>query len=137
MASTSRSSETSFAPASTIVMPPLCPATTRSNVLFAMSASSGFTTSSPLTQPMRTAPIGPSQGMSEIASASEAPLMPRMFAGFFWSTDMTVATTCTSFLIHSGKRERIERSIMRPLRIAVSEGRPSRFMNPPGTLPAE
>ena len=41
-----------------------------------------------------------------------------------------------SFLNPSGNSGRIERSISRLARISLSEGRPSRLMNPPGILPA-
>src|SRR5690242_2601261 len=44
--------------------------------------------------------------------------------------------TWTSFLNPSGKSGRIERSMIRALRISASEGRPSLLMKPPGILPA-
>ena len=48
----------------------------------------------------------------------------------------TVAITCTSFLKPFGQSGRIGRSIMRAVRIARSEGRPSRLKKPPGIFPA-
>ena len=51
------------------------------------------------------------------------------------STDSTVATTCTSLrmpLLNSG---RSGRSIRREVSVAFSDGRPSRLMKPPGSLP--
>ena len=50
---------------------------------------------------------------------------------------MTVLTTWTSLRMASSNNERMERSATRALRIADSEGRPSRLMNPPGIFPAE
>ena len=44
-------------------------------------------------------------------------------------------TTCTSFWNPSGKRGRMERSMMRQERISSSRGRPSRLMKPPGIFP--
>ncbi len=51
-------------------------ATTRSKSLDSCSCFHvGLRTSSPSMWPMRTAPIGPSKGISEIPSAAEAPLI--------------------------------------------------------------
>ena len=74
--------------------------------------------------------------MSEIVSADEAPLIARMVGSFSWSTLSTVATTWISFRKPSGKSGRTGRSINRLERIAISLGRPSRRMKPPGILPA-
>ncbi|OPZ60004.1 MAG: hypothetical protein BWY88_00605 [Synergistetes bacterium ADurb.Bin520] len=98
-ASTMMSSDTSSAPASTMVMPSACPATRRSRRLSSICFSVGFTTSSPSTSPMRTAPTGPPQGISESMRAMDAALMARTRGEFFWSTVITVATTWTSFLM--------------------------------------
>ena len=43
----------------------------------------------------------------------------------------------TSLRMASSNNERMERSATRALRMADSEGRPSRLMNPPGIFPAE
>ena len=51
------------------------------------------------------------------------------------STDMTVHTTDTSFLISLGNRGRIGRSMTREVRMALSLGRPSLFRKEPGILP--
>jgi len=85
---------------------------------------------------MRTAPTGPWNGISDITSAVDAPLMLRMVGSFSWSTDSTVEMTCTSSRKPSGKSGRSGRSVRRDARIAVSLGRPSRRMNAPGILPA-
>ena len=85
---------------------------------------------------MRTAPTGPWNGMSEIVSAVEAPLMLRMVGSLSWSTESTVEMTCTSSRKPSGKSGRSGRSVSREARIAVSLGLPSRRMNAPGILPA-
>ena len=62
MASTRVSSDTSRAPASTIITESSVAATTRSSVLRSRSAKGGFTTSRPSMCPMRTAPKGPRNG---------------------------------------------------------------------------
>ena len=53
------------------------------------------------------------------------------------STDKTVLTTCTSFLISSGNIGLIGLSIILAARVAASVGLPSLFINPPGILPTE
>ena len=74
--------------------------------------------------------------MSEIVSAAEAPLMARMTGSLSWSTLSTVPTTEMSCLKPSGKSGRRGRSVRRLARMALSVGRPSRRMKPPGILPA-
>ena len=64
-----------------MVMPSSCPATTRFSLDSFIWGSVGFTTSSPSIRPMRTAPTGPFQGMPEMESAAEAPLMPKTLGG--------------------------------------------------------
>ena len=81
MSSASRisASETSLAPASTIRMASSVPATTRSSELSCIVSSVGFTRMSPSSlRPMRTAPTGTGNGMSETASAALAAFMARM-----------------------------------------------------------
>ena len=81
MSSASRisASETSLAPASTIRIASSVPATTRSSSASRSDSSSGFTTNPPSSSlPMRTAPTGVGDGMSEIISAALAPFIARM-----------------------------------------------------------
>jgi hypothetical protein len=59
-----------------------------------------------------------------------------MSYGLAMSTDRTVTTTWTSSRKPSRKVGRSGRSVSRAVRMAVSEGRPSRRKNPPGILPA-
>ena len=68
----------SFAPASTISSASSVPATTRSSWDSGMSASAGLTTNLPSSLPILTAPICVGNGMSESASAAEAPFIARM-----------------------------------------------------------
>ena len=50
--------------------------------LAGLSEQVGFATNAPLTRPTRTAPIGPAKGMSDTASAADAPLIERMSGSF-------------------------------------------------------
>ncbi len=85
---------------------------------------------------IRTAPIGPSNGMPEIISDADAALMLSTSCGFSMSAPITVSTTCTSLRNPSGKAGRNGRSVSRQVRTASSVGRPSRRKNEPGILPA-
>ncbi len=85
---------------------------------------------------MRTAATGSANGMRERASAIDAPVTASTSASFCWSAETTVTKICTSFANPSGKRGRSGRSVRRAARISLSEGRPSRLMNPPGNFPA-
>src|SRR5712691_6799139 len=135
-ASSTTCSDTPFAPASTMRMASAVPATTRSSSDSPMRDMGGLTTIWPSRWPMRTAPTGPANGMSEITSAVDAPLMLRIVGSFSWSTESTVETTWTSSRNPSGNSGRRGRSVRRDARIAASLGRPSRRMNAPGILPA-
>jgi len=97
----------------------------------------GLMTNRPSTRPTMTPPIGPLNGMSEMESAAEVPIMAEISGEQSWSTLMTMSTICTSFRKPSGNSGRIGRSVSRLARIALSLGRPSRLMNPPGILPTE
>ena len=130
------SSGSSFAPASTIITASVVPAMERSNRVWLNCDSSGLMTSWSLMYPTRTAPTGPAKGISDIHKAAEAPTMPRISESFSWSADSTVITICTSLRYPLGKRGRRGRSARRQARIACSEARPSRLINPPGILPA-
>jgi hypothetical protein len=72
------SSSTSLAPASTIEMASSVPATIRSSSDSSISWRVGLMMNSSFDSPIRTAPIGPRKGSSEIISAADAPLMHRM-----------------------------------------------------------
>ena len=89
-------SSSSFAPASTMLIAPFLPATVRSKSDFFLSSSFGFTTSFPSTFPTMQAPTGPSNGMSEIPRAIEAPIVVSGSGRWSWSIDRTVAMICTS-----------------------------------------
>ena len=129
------SSGTSSAPPSTMRIASLVPATTILRSVSSNCALVGFTTNSPLIRPIRTPAIGPFQGTSEIDNAAEAPIIPQMAGSQSWSTDITVATTCTSLRTPLSNNGRIGRSIKRLFKIADSGGRASRLMNPPGKRP--
>ena len=77
-ASSSSASVISFAPASTIRIASSVPATIRSSSDSARSTSAGLTTNLPSSLPMRTAAICVGNGMSDRASAAEAPFIARM-----------------------------------------------------------
>ncbi len=80
-----------------------------------------------LSRPMRTQASGPSNGTPPSVMAREAPMTQITSTGFFWSATREVATTWTSLRKPSGKDGRIGRSIMRAVRVAFSDGRPSRL----------
>ena len=64
------------------------PATIRSRSVFSSrSSSSGLTTKLPSILPIRTAPTGVGNGMSDTISAAEAPFIARMSYGLTWSTE--------------------------------------------------
>ena len=84
---------------------------------------------------MRVAPIGPSNGISEMESAAEAPIMARGSNGFSWSDDRGVSMTWTSFLKPFGKRGRTGLSVILAMRMALVLGRPSRRKKLPGIFP--
>ena len=136
IASSTTSSESSCAPASTIMTASCEPATVRFSVETARCSSVGLMTNSSLTRPTRTPAIGPSNGMSETVSAALAPIMPAISGALSWSTESTVATICTSLRKPFGNSGRMGRSMRRAQSVASLDGRPSRLMKPPGILPA-
>ena len=77
--------------------------------------------------PILVVPIGPFHGIFEIASAAEVVMLAKMSGLFSPSTDKTVTITWTSFFNAFGKKGRIERSIIRAVKIASSDGLPSLF----------
>ena len=116
-------------------MPSRVPATTMSRVLSSKSSYVGLTTKSPFTYPILVAPIGPSNGMSDIVKAADAPFITRMSSGFSWSADRAVAIICTSLRNPLGNSGRRGRSARRFVRMASVLGRPSRLKKLPGILP--
>ncbi len=75
--------------------------------------------------------------MSEIEIATAAPIIPAISGELSGSTESTVITTDTSFLISLGKRGLIGLSTHLEARIALSEAFPSLFVKEPGILPTE
>ena len=75
-------SGTCFAPPSTITSAPRLPATTRSMSHSALSSGVGLTIQRSAIRPRRTAAIGPRNGISEIASAADAPMNAGMSGVF-------------------------------------------------------
>ena len=75
IASSMSLSETSFAPASTIMIASLVPATVKSMSDFILCSYVGLMISSPSTLPTFTDPVGPSQGMSDVARATDEPII--------------------------------------------------------------
>ena len=102
---------------------------------FSRCSAVGLITYSPSTYPTETPEIGPFHGISEMDRAAEVPTMAAISGEQSGSTDMTVHTTDTSFLISLGNRGRIGRSMTREVRMALSLGRPSLFRKEPGILP--
>ena len=72
-----KSSVTSWAPASIIMIESRVPATIRSSVLSSICWIVGLRVSSPSTVPTRTQPIGPSNGAFEMVSAADAAFTAR------------------------------------------------------------
>ena len=81
--------------------------------------------------------MGPLKGQPDIASAADVPIIAGISGSVSKSADMTVQTTCTSFMKPSAKSGRMGRSIRREVKVSFSLGRPSRLKNPPGILPTE
>ena len=99
------------------------------------SSNDGLRTYSPSMNPTRAAPMGPSNGVPEIVSAAEAPIIAAISGFCFLSEDITVQKTCTSFLKWSGNIGLIGLSISLDVSVSLSVGLASRLKNPPGILP--
>ncbi len=136
IASAITSSVRSLTPASTIMIASRVPETMRSSDESASCVVVGLMTNSSSMRPIRTAAIGPRNGISLIVSAADAAIVPRTSGLFSWSVEKTVMTHWTSSLYPSGNNGRIGRSVRRAARMAASDGRASRLMKPPGILPA-
>ena len=129
------SSVTSLAPASTITMPSLVPATTRSSLLCLRCGKVGLTMNWPSTRPTRTAATVFSTGISDSASAAPAPVSASTSESFSVSADSTNAITCVSYAQPDGNSGRIGRSMTRLVRVSFSVALPSRLKKPPGMRP--
>ena len=125
----------SSAPASIIVILSKVPATVKVSLLFSLCANVGFITISLSTYPTFTAAVGPPNGMSEIESAADAPIMAHTSGLLSGSTDNTVATTQVSFLKSFGNNGLNGLSIALEVKIALSVGFPSLLVKLPGILP--
>ena len=90
------SSDTSWAPASTITIPSLLPATTRSRRLCLRWGKVGLTTYWPSTRPTRTPAMVFSNGISDSASAAEAPVSASTSESWSVSAEITKAMTWVS-----------------------------------------
>ena len=117
----------SSAPASIIVTFSIVPATVNVNLLFSLCSAVGFIIISPSTYPTFTAAVGPPNGISDIESATDAPIIAHTSGLLSCSTDNTVATTHTSFLKSFGNKGLIGLSIALDVKIALSAGFPSLF----------
>ena len=135
IASNITSFDTSFAPASIIVIFSSVAATVNVKSLFSLCSTVGFITICPSTNPTFTAAVGPLNGMSDIAKAVAAPIIAATSGELSCSTQRTVPTTTTSFLKSFGNNGRNGLSIALDVKIALSVGFPSLFRNPPGIFP--
>ena len=137
MAFNIKSSGTSLAPASIMVIFFSVAATVKVKSLISLCSSVGLITIFPSTSPTLTAAVGPLNGMSEIANADAAPIIAATSGELSCSTQRTVATTTTSFLKSFGNSGLKGLSIALDVKIALSLGFPSLFKNPPGIFPTE
>ncbi len=113
------------------------PATTMSKTASSSSVWVGKATHWPLMSATRVAPIGPEKGRPASCVEQEAALIAT--TSYKWSglSAMIVSTTWISLRRPFLKEGRSGRSIRRHVRIASSDGRPSRRKKEPGILPAE
>ncbi len=112
------------------------PATTMSNTASSSWLCDGKATHWPLMRATRVAPIGPLKGRPAIWVDIDAALIAT--TSYRWSglSDITVMTTWISLRRPLTNEGRSGRSIRRQVRIASSDGRPSRRKNEPGMRPA-
>ena len=112
------------------------PATTMSKVALASSELVGKATHWPSISATRTPPIGPENGSPASWVERDAALIATTsYRCSGWSA-MMVATTWISLRRPLTNEGRSGRSISRQVRMASSEGRPSRRKNEPGMRPA-
>ncbi len=112
------------------------PATTMSKVASSSCEWVGKPTHWPRIRATRTPPIGPENGRPASCVDIDAALMAT--TSYRWSgcSDMIVSTIWTSLRRPCTNDGRSGRSIRRQVRMASSEGRPSRRKNEPGIRPA-
>ncbi len=112
------------------------PATTMSKTASSSSVCVGNATHWPLISATRMPPIGPEKGRPASCVDAEAALIAT--TSYRWSglSAMIVSTIWISLRRPFLKDGRSGRSIRRQVRIASSEGRPSRRKKEPGILPA-
>ena len=84
------------APASIITIESSVPATMRSRSDSSISSYVGNALYSPSTRPMRTDETGPSNGTWDMPSVVEAPMTPKMSAGFSRSAERVSSTSWIS-----------------------------------------
>ena len=135
IASNILSSGSSSAPASIIAILSCVPANVKFNLEFFLCSSVGFITISSFTYPTATAAVGPPNGISEIDNAQEAPIIAHISGEQSCSTDKTKQSITTSFLKSFGNKGLKGLSIALAVKIALSAGFPSLFVNPPGIFP--
>ncbi len=112
------------------------PATTMSKVASASCGCVGKPTHWPWISATRTPPIGPENGSPDSWVDSDAALMATTSYRCSGCRAMIVSTTWTSLRSPCTNDGRSGRSIRRQVRIASSDGRPSRRKNEPGIRPA-
>ena len=98
----------------------------------ALPRSVGLMTYSPSTRPTRTLPSVFWNGISENASAADAPVTASTSVSLSLSAESTSAMICVSKRQPAGKSGRQGRSIRRLVSTSFSAGLPSRLKNPPG-----
>src|SRR4051812_7016364 len=113
------------------------PATTMSKTASSSWVWVGNATHWPSMSATRVPPTGPENGRPEIWVEIEAALIASTSYGVSGSSASTVMTTWTSLRRPLAKVGRSGRSISRQVRIASSDGRPSRRKNEPGIFPIE
>ena len=112
------------------------PATTMSKVASASCSWVGNATHWPLIRATRTPPIGPENGSPASRVDSEAALMATTSYRCSGLSARIVSTTCTSLRRPLTNEGRSGRSISRQVRMASSDGRPSRRKKEPGIRPS-
>jgi len=112
------------------------PATTMSKTAFASSGWVGKATHWPSIKATRTPPIGPENGRPASCVEAEAALIATTSYRCSGLSAITVATIWISLRRPLAKDGRSGRSISRQVRMASSEGRPSRRKKEPGIRPA-
>ena len=112
------------------------PATTMSKVASSSCGWVGKATHWPLIRATRTPPIGPENGSPASWVDSDAALIAITSYRCSGCSAMIVSTTWTSLRSPFTNDGRSGRSISRQVRMASSDGRPSRRKNEPGIRPA-